>query len=73
MAPARACSRLARYLLRPPLSLERLRLEPGLVRYYGHYAHVARARRRRSGAQAPDQDEAAFDAPLPGHVPSRAQ
>ena len=76
--------RLARYLARPPLSLERLRLEPGLaryrhkraqerrgepfdpaeflarllmhipaprlhlVRYYGHYAHVPRARRRRA-------------------------
>jgi len=76
--------RLARYLLRPPLSLERLTLEPGLaryrhkrapgrrgepfdpsqllarlvmhipaprlhlVRYYGHYSHVARARRRQA-------------------------
>ncbi len=76
--------RLARYLLRPPLSLERLTLERGLaryrhkrapgrrgepfdpskllarllmhipaprlhlVRYYGHYSHVSRARRRRA-------------------------
>jgi len=76
--------RLARYLLRPPLSLERLTLEPGLaryrhkraqerrgepfdpaellarlvmhipaprlhlVRYYGHYSHVSRARRRQA-------------------------
>jgi len=88
--------RLARYLLRPPLSLERLTLEPGLaryrhkratrrcgepfdpaellarlvmhipaprlhlVRYYGHYSHISRARRRRaegeaaSGADSPD-------------------
>ncbi len=74
--------RLARYLLRPPLSLERLSLEPGLaryrhkrapqrggepidpaellarmlmhvpaprlhlVRYFGRYSHVCRARRR---------------------------
>jgi hypothetical protein len=80
--------RLARYLLRPPLSLERLTLETGLaryrhkrarerrgepfdpgellarlvmhipaprlhlVRYYGHYSHVARARRRQARKDA---------------------
>ena len=101
--------RLARYLLRPPLSLERLRLEPGLaryrhkrathrhgepfdpaellarllmhvpaprlhlVRYYGHYAHVARARRRRSSAQAPAKGEVACNTSSPANGLSRAQ
>ena len=98
--------RLARYLLRPPVSLERLRLEPGLalyrhkraarrdgepfdpaellarllmhipaprlhlVRYYGRYSHVARARRRRqmeavpgAGPQVPGADFLATGSP----------
>jgi len=89
--------RLARYLLRPSLSLERLSLEPGLalyrhkralqrsgepfdpaellarmlmhvpaprlhlVRYYGHYAHVSRAQRRRAPADAPTEGEPALE------------
>ncbi len=88
--------RLARYLLRPPLSLERLSLEPGLaryrhkratrrrgepfdpaellarllmhipaprlhlVRYFGHYAHVSRARRGRALPAAPAEGEPAL-------------
>jgi hypothetical protein len=96
--------RLARYLLRPPLSLERLSLEPGLaryrhkralqrggepfdpeellarmlmhvpaprlhlVRYYGHYAHVCRARRRSDTAalgESVDLEESSVDNELP--------
>jgi len=87
--------RLARYLLRPPLSLERLTLEPGLaryrhkrapgcsgepfdpaellarllmhipaprlhlVRYYGHYSHLSRARRHQAACEAAIEGEAA--------------
>jgi len=43
-----------------------------LVRYYGHYAHVARGRRRRAASQAPARGEVAVDAPSPDDGPSRA-
>ena len=91
--------RLAGYLLRPPLSLERLILEPGLaryrhkrakerrgepfdpaellarlvmhipvprlhvMRYYGHYSHVSRARRRRAGCEAAAEAASGSDSP----------
>lgn len=86
--------RVARYLLRPPLALERLSLEPGralyrhkaatrrrgepfdpdtllarlimhipaprlhVPRYFGHYAHVCRARRRQAGAEGASTNDA---------------
>jgi hypothetical protein len=101
--------RLARYLLRPPLALERLRLEPGLaryrhkrsirrngepydpadllarllmhipaprlhlVRYYGHYSHVARARRRAQANEDPPATRYALDPDHRADPTSRAE